>query len=236
VRDLQSGYDDLQVVWDVSLTVSEGEFVALVGPNGAGKSTTLRTIAGLIRAMAGEIDFVGQPIACMPAHEISKLGISFVAETLDLFPGMTVLENLLLGAYMVRDRRKIQDSLDRVLHLFPKLEGRKKQLAGTLSGGERRMLAIARGLMAAPKILLVDEPSLGLAPKLVLDVFRALEELHQAGVSILLVEQNVNKVLHITERCYVMEQGRIVLQGESLELLGNEHVRDVYLGMGEPAA
>jgi branched-chain amino acid transport system ATP-binding protein len=231
IKGLQSGYDELQVVWDVSLTVSEGEFVALVGPNGAGKSTTLKTIAGLIEPMAGEVEFVGQPITSLPADEVSGMGISFVPETLNLFSRMTVLDNLLMGAYIIRDKKKIQDSLDRVLHLFPRLEERRKQLAGTLSGGELKMLAIARGLMADPKIVLVDEPSLGLAPKLVVSVFQSLEELHQEGVSILLVEQNVNSVLRITDRCYVMERGRIVLEGESSGLLENEHVKAAYLGL-----
>ena len=231
LENLQSGYGELQVVWDVSLNVSEGEFVALVGPNGAGKSTTLKTIAGLVRPMGGEINLMGRSIAGIPADEVSEMGISFVPETLNLFPRMTVLDNLRMGAYIVRDKKRIQRSLDRVLRLFPRLEEREKQLAGTLSGGERKMLAIARGLMADPKIILVDEPSLGLAPKLVLDVFRALEELHRAGVSILLVEQNVNSVLRITERCYVIEQGRVVLEGESAGLLENEHVKAVYLGL-----
>lgn len=231
LENLQSGYGELQVVWDVSLNVSEGEFVALVGPNGAGKSTTLKTIAGLVRPMGGEINLMGRSIAGIPADEVSEMGISFVPETLNLFPRMTVLDNLRMGAYIVRDKKRIQRSLDRVLRLFPRLEEREKQLAGTLSGGERKMLAIARGLMADPKIILVDEPSLGLAPKLVLDVFRALEELHRAGVSILLVEQNVNSVLRITERCYVIEQGRVVLEGESAGLLENEHVKAAYLGL-----
>lgn len=231
IKGLQSGYDELQVVWDVSLTVSEGEFVALVGPNGAGKSTTLKTIAGLIEPMAGEVEFLGQPITSLPADEVSGMGISFVPETLNLFPRMTVLDNLLMGAYIVRDKKMIQESLDRVFRLFPRLEERTKQLAGTLSGGELKMLAIARGLMANPKIVLVDEPSLGLAPKLVVSVFQSLEELHQAGISILLVEQNVNSVLRITDRCYVMEQGRIVMEGESSGLLENEHVKAAYLGL-----
>jgi len=231
VKGLDSGYGFLQVVWDVSFHVSEGEFVALLGPNGAGKSTTLRTIAGLLSPMAGEIIFSGKPIGGLPAHKISQMGISFVSETLNLFTGMSVRENLLLGAYTVRDRQKQQDSLDFVFELFPRLKERANQLAGTLSGGERKMLAIARGLMSDPVLLLVDEPSLGLAPKLVLAVFDALETLRQRGVTILLVEQNVNTTLHITDRAYILEQGRIVLEGKSADLLENEHVRNAYLGL-----
>lgn len=231
VRGLDSGYGFLQVLWDVSLNVSEGEFVALLGPNGAGKTTTLKTIAGLLTLKAGEIRFQGKPIGNLPAHQISRIGISFVSESLNLFTGMSVRENLLLGAYTVRDRRKQLDSLDFVFHLFPRLKERANQLAGTLSGGERKMLAIARGMMSDPVLLLVDEPSLGLAPKLVLDVFDALKALRERGVTILLVEQNVNTTLHITDRAYVLEQGRIVLEGKSADLLENEHVRKAYLGL-----
>lgn len=231
VKGLDSGYGFLQVLWDVSLNVSEGEFVALLGPNGAGKTTTLKTIAGLLRSKAGEVKFQGKPIRNLPAHKISQMGISFVSESLNLFTGMSVRENLLLGAYTVRDRRKQLDSLEFVFHLFPRLKERASQLAGTLSGGERKMLAIARGMMSDPVLLLVDEPSLGLAPKLVLAVFDALETLRQRGVTILLVEQNVNTTLHITDRAYVLEQGRIVLEGKSADLLENEHVRNAYLGL-----
>lgn len=231
VKGLNSGYGFLQVLWDVCLHVSEGEFVALLGPNGAGKSTTLRTIAGLLSPMVGEITFSGRPIGGLPAHQISRMGISFVSETLNLFTGMSVRENLLLGAYAVRDRRKQRDSLDFVFNLFPRLKERANQLAGTLSGGERKMLAIARGMMSDPVLILVDEPSLGLAPKLVLSVFDALETLRQRGVTILLVEQNVNTTLHITDRAYVLEQGQIVLEGVSRDLLENEHVKNAYLGL-----
>ena len=231
VTDLESGYGFLQVLWDVSLHVEEGEFVALVGPNGAGKTTTLRTIAGLLKPKAGRVKFMGKDIGEMPAHEVSKMGISFVPEELNLFAGMSVLENLLLGAYTVREKRKQQETLDFVFHLFPRLEERQNQLAGTLSGGERKMLAIARGMMSNPALLLVDEPSLGLAPKLVLAVFDALQSLRNEGVTILLVEQNVNTTLHITDRTYVLEQGKVVLEGRSLDLLENEYVKNAYLGI-----
>lgn len=231
VTSLDSGYSYLQVLWDVSLNVSEGEFVALVGPNGAGKTTTLRTIAGLIEPMAGEVRFMGKSIGDLPAHEVNRMGISFIPEDLNLFTGMSVYENLLMGAYVIRDRKKINDSLDFVFNLFPALKERRAQLAGTLSGGERKMLGVARGLMSDPSLLLIDEPSLGLAPKLVLAVFNALKELRQKGTTILLVEQNVNTTLHMTDRTYVLEQGKIVLEGKSEDLLENEHVKKAYLGI-----
>ncbi|RME70298.1 MAG: ABC transporter ATP-binding protein, partial [Chloroflexi bacterium] len=171
VKNLDAGYGFLQVLWDVSLQVAEGEFVALIGPNGAGKSTTLKTIAGLVPPKKGEIYFRGEPIGGKGAHEISRMGISFVSETLNLFTNMSVEENLLLGAYIIRDKLVQQEMLDYVYSLFPRLNARRRQLAGTLSGGERKMLAIGRGMMSNPSLMLVDEPSLGLAPKLTLGVF-----------------------------------------------------------------
>jgi ABC-type branched-subunit amino acid transport system ATPase component len=231
VKNLDAGYGFLQVLWDVTINVSEGEFVALVGPNGAGKSTTLKSIAGLVAPKGGEIVFKGESIGGMPAHETSQLGISFVSESLNLFTNMSVYENLLLGAYNIEDKQTQLDNLDFVFDLFPRLKARQRQLAGTLSGGERKMVAIARGMMSNPSLMLVDEPSLGLAPKLTLDVFNALERLRQRGVTILLVEQNVNTTLHITDRGYVLEQGQITLEGESKALLENEHVRKAFLGV-----
>ena len=231
VRNLNAGYDFLQVLWDVSLDVSEGEFVALLGPNGAGKTTTLRTIAGLITPKSGEVLFKGELISRLPAHKISRMGISYISESLNLFTNMSVRENLLLGAYTVQDRKKELEALEFVFNLFPRLAERQHQLAGTLSGGERKMLALARGMMSNPQLLLVDEPSLGLAPKLVQSVFQALQSLRQEGVTILLVEQNVNATLEITDRAYVLEQGRIVLEGKSSELRENEHVKSAYLGI-----
>jgi branched-chain amino acid transport system ATP-binding protein len=230
VKDVSAGYSFLQVLWGVSLHVAQGEFVALVGPNGAGKTTTLRTIAGLIAPGRGEVLFKDEPIGGTAAHKVSRMGISFISESLNLFTAMSVRENLLLGAYIVRDKRRQLETLDFVFHLFPRLKERHNQLAGTLSGGERKMLAIARGMMSNPDLMLVDEPSLGLAPNLTMDVFRALEMLRQRGVTILLVEQNVNTTLHMTDRAYVVEQGRIVLEGKSQDLLENKHVREAYLG------
>jgi len=231
VKNLHSGYGALQVLWDVTLKVSEGEFVALLGPNGAGKTTLLRTIAGVIPPWGGEVRLMGKRIGGLPAHQIAKKGLCFITEDLNLFEAMSVRENLLLGAYTRRDKARIEASLDLVFDLFPVLAERQKQLAGTLSGGERKMLAIGRGLMSAPRILLIDEPSLGLAPKLVLSLFKVLQELNRKGATILLVEQNVGASLRITDRGYVLEQGRIVLEGKSTDLLKNEHVKEVYLGI-----
>lgn len=231
VKALQAGYGSLQVLWGVSLAVSEGEFVTLIGPNGAGKSTTLRAVAGLIKPLEGEIKFMGRPIGGLPAHQISRSGLNFITEDLNLFENMSVRDNLLLGAYTRRDGRKVKETLDYVLDLFPVFLKRQNQLAGTLSGGERRMLALGRGLMASPRLLLVDEPSLGLAPKMVMAVFNALRELHRRGVTILLVEQNVSTTLRITDRSYVLEQGRVVLEGASAELLQNVYLKETYLGI-----
>lgn len=231
LKNLNAGYDFLQILWDVSLQVTEGELVALIGPNGAGKTTTLRTIAGLLSPKSGEVVFKGQSIGRMPAHTVSRLGISYISEELNLFTNMSVRENLLLGAYAVNDKKKELEALEFVYHLFPRLEEREKQLAGTMSGGERKMLAIARGMMSNPLLMLVDEPSLGLAPHLTHDVFRALLELRERGVTILLVEQNVNATLEITDRAYIMEHGRIAMEGPSREMKNNAHVRSAYLGI-----
>ena len=231
LKNLDPGYDFLQVLWQVSFTVEEGEFIALIGPNGAGKSTTLRTITGLIKPMGGDILFNGESIVNKPPHVISRMGISYVSEALNLFTDMSVQENLLMGAYAVKERETQLKTLDYIFELFPRLEERKKQLAGTMSGGERKMLAIARGMMSNPTLMLVDEPSLGLQPNLTYDMFRALMELHKKGVTILLVEQNVNATLDITDRAYILEQGKIVMNGPSREMKANEHVKDAYLGI-----
>lgn len=231
LRAINANYDFLQVLWDVSLRVEEGEFVALIGPNGAGKTTTLRTIAGLLLPTAGQVLYRGRPIQGLPPHESCRMGIRFVSETLNLFPAMSVYENLLLGSYTVRDKQKQKASLDIVFELFPRLLERRDQLAGTLSGGERKMLALGRGLMSSPSLLMVDEPSLGLSPMVTLSVFKALQTLYQKGVTILLVEQNVNSTLRIATRAYVLEQGRIVLEGKSADLQNNEHVQKAYLGV-----
>ena len=231
VNNLHSGYGDLQVLWDVSLNISEGEFVVLLGPNGAGKTTTLRTISGVIQPTEGEVKFMDSPIGGSSGHLINQMGISFVTEDLNLFTKMTVRDNLLVGAHAVRDVKKIRDSMDYVFDLFPRLEERQSQLAGTLSGGERKMLAIGRGLMSDPKLLLVDEPSLGLAPLLAQAALDALQELNLRGISILLVEQHVTRALGIASRAYILEHGRMVLEGASADLLESPHVKEVYLGV-----
>jgi branched-chain amino acid transport system ATP-binding protein len=231
ITNLDSGYDFLQVLWDVNLMVEKGELVALIGPNGAGKSTTMRTVAGLVKPMGGEITFNGEPIGGLSAHTISRMGISYVSEALNLFTDMSVRENLLLGAYAVKEKETQFKTLDYIFELFPRLAERKKQLAGTMSGGERKMLAIARGIMSNPTLMLVDEPSLGLQPNLVYDVFDALLKLIDEGVTILLVEQNVNATLDITDRAYILEQGKIVMEGPSKEMKQNQHVRNAYLGI-----
>ena len=231
IKNLDSGYDFLQVLWNVNLTVEKGELIALIGPNGAGKSTTMRTVAGLVKPMGGEITFNGDPITGFPPHTISRMGISYVSEALNLFTDMSVRENLLLGAYAVKQKETQLETLDYIFELFPRLAERKKQLAGTMSGGERKMLAIARGIMSNPTLMLVDEPSLGLQPNLVYDVFDALLTLRKEGVTILLVEQNVNATLDITDRAYILEQGKIVMEGPSKDMKTNQHVRNAYLGI-----
>jgi branched-chain amino acid transport system ATP-binding protein len=231
LKNINTSYDFLQILWDVSLRVDDGEFVALIGPNGAGKTTTLRTISGLLVPKSGDVIFKGQNIGHLPAHTVSRLGMSYISEALNLFTDMSVRENLLLGAYAVNDRKQELETLDFVYHLFPRLKEREKQLAGTMSGGERKMLAIARGMMSSPQLMLVDEPSLGLAPHLTHDVFRALLELRKRGVTILLVEQNVNATLEITDRAYILEHGRIAMEGPSRQMKANEHVRSAYLGI-----
>jgi len=231
LKNLDSGYGFLQVLWNVSLQVEAGEYVCLIGPNGAGKSTTLKTIAGLLAPKKGDIVFKEKPIGGLLANRVCEMGIGFISEETNLFTAMTVRENLAMGAYTVRDKKKIKGNLEFVLNLFPRLRERQKQLAGTMSGGERKMLAIARGMMATPDLLLVDEPSLGLAPQLTVDVFRALDVLKKNGVTLLLVEQNATKTLQVTDRGYILEKGRIALQGRSSDLSQNDHVRKVFLGV-----
>jgi branched-chain amino acid transport system ATP-binding protein len=230
LNSLDSGYGFLQVLWDVSINVDEGEFVALIGPNGAGKSTTLKTIAGLVEPQGGEILYEGDPIGGLEGHLVCRKGIAFISEELNLFVNMTVKENLEMGAFTVKDPAKQAENLEFVYELFPRLYERENQYAGTLSGGERKMMAIGRGIMSSPRLMLVDEPSLGLAPMLTNEVFKALRKLNKRGTTILLVEQNVGKTLKNTSRAYILEKGKIVLEGKSAELADDEHVRKIYLG------
>ena len=231
VKNLNAGYGFLQILRDLSLNVDTGEYVCLVGPNGAGKSTTLKTIAGLLSPMSGEIRFKGEPIGGLPGNKVARKGIAFVSEEMNLFVNMTVQENLAMGAYTIRDKRLQKDRLEFVYDLFPRLVERRSQLAGTMSGGERKMLAIGRGLMSNPTLLLVDEPSFGLAPLLTENVFQSLDILVKQGMTIMVVEQNVTKTLAVTDRGYVLENGHIELSGKSSDLACDAHVRKVFLGV-----
>lgn len=231
VKNLDAGYGFLQILRGISFHVDEGEYVCLVGPNGAGKSTTLKTVAGLIAPMAGEIKFKGNSIAGQPGHKVARQGISYVSEEMNLFVNMSVQENLYMGAYTIKDKKTQRERQEFVYELFPRLAERSGQLAGTMSGGERKMLAIARGMMSNPKLLLVDEPSFGLAPQLTASVFESLAMLRKTGVTIMLVEQNVTKTLAETDRGYVLENGRIDLSGNSDDLACDPHVRKVFLGV-----
>jgi branched-chain amino acid transport system ATP-binding protein len=227
---IEAGYGERNCLHGISLEVNEGEIVALLGANGAGKTTTLMTISGLVPVRRGDVTFRGKVLQGMAAADIVGLGISHVPEGRRILPRLTVLENLELGAYLRRDRPAIPQDLDRVFGLFPILAARRRQLAGTLSGGEQQMLAIARGLMARPKLLLLDEPSLGLAPKLVVTIFDTLRRINQEGVTLLLVEQNAYLSLQIAHRGYVLETGRIVLTDTAARLADNPHVKAAYLG------
>lgn len=229
IDNITSYYVDLQALWGISLEVNEGELVALVGPNGAGKTTTLKAITGLLKPATGDVGFKGQSLMKKSVHEIVSLGISQVSEGGRIFSGMTVFENLELGAFIPEARKVKDDSMNWVFTIFPRLEERKTQLAGTLSGGERQMLAIGRALMAKPKLLLLDEPSFGLAPILVQQMFEMIVEINQQGVTVLLVEQNVRAALELAQRAYVIENGRIVGEGRGDDLLSFESIRSAYL-------
>lgn len=227
---LNGYYGHTQVLWNLSFRLEEKEAIAIVGSNGAGKTTLLRALSGLLLAKSGKIEFGGQRIDSLPPHRIVGLGLSQIPEGGGIFPFMTVLENLKMGAFLPSNRKNMSINLDLVFQLFPDLTYRKYQMAGTLSGGERQMLGIGKGLMASPRLLMMDEPSWGLAPKLVLRVFDTIKEIKQQGVTILLVEQNIHHALSMASRAYVLENGRIVLEGASEDLMGNEHVQKSYLG------
>jgi branched-chain amino acid transport system ATP-binding protein len=230
VEGLHAQYGKIKVLHDVSLEVKEGEIVALLGANGAGKSTFLKTVSGLVRATKGTVVFMGKRIENLAPEKIAKTGISHVPEGRKVFSLATVMTNLEMGAFMRTNKTEIKRDMEKYFGVFPVLGSRRTQRAGTLSGGEQQMLAIARGLMARPKFLLLDEPSMGLAPFLVNEIFKIIKELHREDISILLVEQNVKKALRITQRAYVMELGRIPYQGTSEELLRSDVVRKSYLG------
>ena len=231
LQDVEVAYGDLPALRGVSLGVEEGETLSVVGANGAGKTTMLRAISGLLRPRAGRILLDGARLDRMPSHVIVARGVVQVPEGRKIFPGLTVKENLELGSYVAAARAHRRESLERVLGLFPRLAERQRQAAGTMSGGEQQMLAIGRALMARPRILMLDEPSLGLAPIIVQEIFRIIAEINRLGTTVLLVEQNTRQALGLSRRGYVLENGRIALEGSGAELLGNEHVRRAYLGM-----
>ncbi|MDF2568803.1 MAG: livF 7 [Sporomusa sp.] len=230
VENINVYYGAIHALKGISVEVNQGEIVTLIGANGAGKSTTLRTISGLLKPKAGQIEFEGQNIAGMPAQNIVKLGISQVPEGRRVFAHMSVLENLELGAYLRSDTKEIKEDMDKVFARFPRLGERRSQLSGTLSGGEQQMLAMGRALMSRPRILLLDEPSMGLAPLLVKEIFSIIKDINETGTTVLLVEQNAHMALSIANRAYVLETGRIILSGDAKELAESEEIRKAYLG------
>jgi len=225
-----SGYGAIEALKGISLTVNEGEIVTLIGSNGAGKSTTLKTISGIVQASSGSVQFAGEAIEKLPPHVIVQKGIGHVPEGRRIFPRMTVLENLEMGAYISNSKQQFKEDLERVMELFPRLKERLGQKGGTLSGGEQQMLAIGRAMMMRPKILMLDEPSMGLAPILVEQIFDIIKELNHQGTTILLVEQNANQALHVAHRGYVIVSGSIILHDTGANLLHNEMVQEAYLG------
>ena len=231
IKNIDVFYGDVQVVWDVSFDVKKGEVVALIGANGAGKSTSLKTISGILRPKKGDIIFEGNQINKVEPFMLNEMGISHVPEARRLFVEMTVDENLDMGSLKGEARTKREKSREMVFDLFPRLKERRKQLAGTLSGGEQQMAAVARGLMSKPRLLMFDEPSLGLAPILVREIFNVIKRIREEGVTVLIVEQNVQRTLSIADRAYVLENGKITISGTGPELLVNEHVKTAYLGV-----
>jgi branched-chain amino acid transport system ATP-binding protein len=231
VNHIDAFYGRVQALWDVCLRIDEGEVVALVGANGAGKTTLLNIIFGLLRPASGTVELLGRRIDNQAPHHIAELGISYVPEGGRLFKEMTVRENLEMGAYVYGVWRQKEETLNQVYAMFPRLKEREKQLVRTLSGGEQQMLAIGRGLMSRPKLCVFDEPSYGLAPLLVKEIFRIIQGLRHQGIAILLIEQNVRQTLEIADRAYVLENGRIISKGKSRELLQNDHIKKAYLGL-----
>lgn len=232
IENINVGYGQVQVLWDVSLSLEQGQIVSLLGNNGAGKTTTVMTISGLLKPMQGRIVFDGTDITNMPAHKRVEAGLVQVPEGRKIFPTLSVLENLELGSFLKKPKAKRAESLERVMDLFPILRERSAQAAGTLSGGEQQMLALGRGLMSLPKILILDEPSVGLAPLMVEEIFKAIQAINREGVSILLVEQNAIQSLSISAQAFILEEGRIGLSGEGKVLLHDDNVRRLYLGGG----
>jgi len=231
VKGIDVFYGDLQVLWDVSFEVTEKEILVLIGANGAGKSTIIRTVSSLLTPAKGTIEFNGIRLDTLPPHKIIECGIVHVPEGRRLFSEMSVEENLIMGSLYGEAKVKRFETIDYVYQIFPRLKERRKQLAGTLSGGEQQMLAVGRGLMSLPKLMMFDEPSLGLAPILVQDIFSMVKRINEEGVTVLLVEQNVTQTLAMCDRAYALENGRIVIEGTGQELMNNEHVKEAYLGI-----
>jgi branched-chain amino acid transport system ATP-binding protein len=231
IEGLSTAYGRVQVLWDISLNVNEGEFVALIGSNGAGKTTLLKTITGVMRPTSGTVSFLGKRIDTLSPNAIADLGLSHIPESRRLFVDMSVRENLEMGAYLKRSWKERRKTMEHVFELFPRLKERANQLARTLSGGEQQMLAMGRGLMSQPKMLLIDEPSNGLAPRVVTEVFEILKSLHAQGITILLVEQNVRQTLNVGDRAYVLENGHLVLEGACTLLQESDQVKKAYLGL-----
>ncbi len=230
IHDLEVHYGVIQAIKGVSFHVNEGEIIALIGANGAGKTTILHTITGLLTASGGNVTFQDTNISKLPAHQIVSMGMAHVPEGRRVFANLTVLQNLKMGAYTRKDKAEITDTLHMVYQRFPRLQERQNQPAGTLSGGEQQMLAMGRALMSKPSILLMDEPSMGLSPIYVNEIFNIIEEVSNAGTTVLLVEQNAKKALSIADRAYVLETGKIVLEGDAADLLNNEEIKKAYLG------
>ena len=230
VKDIEVYYGMIQAIKGISFEVNEGEVIALIGANGAGKTTTLHTITGLLSPKKGSVIFEGQDITKLPAHKIVSLGMAHVPEGRRVFAELSVYQNLKMGAYTRKDKAEIEETLQMVYKRFPRLEERKNQLAGTLSGGEQQMLAMGRALMSHPKIIVMDEPSMGLSPILVNEIFDIIKEVSASGTTVLLVEQNAKKALSIADRAYVLETGRIVLEGDAKELLNDDSIKKAYLG------
>jgi len=230
-KNVSSGYGLIQILWNVSFKIKEKEIVSIIGPNGAGKTTLVKTITGLLPTNTGSIQFKGENIENLPPYQIVKKKISLIPEGREIFPRMTVEENILLGAYTISDKQQVKDTQERIYQIFPVLKKKEKAMAQTLSGGEQQMLVIGRSLMSKPELLILDEPSLGLAPIIVAKVLDTLRQINDEGVAVLLVEQNIRDSLNIADRGYVLEEGKIIIEGEGRELLTNRHIKEVYLGL-----
>jgi branched-chain amino acid transport system ATP-binding protein len=231
IENLSAAYGMVQILRDVTFRVEQGEIVSIIGPNGSGKTTLVKTIMGFLHPKTGTVKFKGENIDKLPTYKIVKKGLTMIPEGREIFPRMTVEENLMLGAYGIKDKAKIKETKEKAFEIFPVLKKKDKALAQTLSGGEQQMLVICRSLMSNPQLLILDEPSLGLAPIIVEKVFDTVRTINEEGVTVLLVEQNIQDSLNIADRGYVLEEGKIILEGKSRELLSNSHIKEVYLGL-----